>query len=155
MKTKVCCFIGHRKINETVELVDRLSELIKELIVNEKVETFLFGSRGRFNRLCYELVSMNKEKYPNIKRIYIRAEYPYISESYKKILLTEYEETYYPSRILGAGKAVYLERNEEMILKSDICIFYYHESADRRSGRSGTKAAYEFAANHNKRIITV
>ena len=65
----VCCFIGHRTINETEELKLQLCEIIEKLIADENVETFLFGSKSRFNDLCYELVTKYKEQYPHIKRV--------------------------------------------------------------------------------------
>ena len=57
---------------------------------------FLFGSKSRFDDLCYEAVTELKKKYVHIQRIYVRAEFPYIDESYKSYLLKGYEETYYP-----------------------------------------------------------
>lgn len=57
MKMSVCCIFGHRKINETQELRERLSAVIEELMVGQGVDTFLFGSKSRFNDLCYEIVS--------------------------------------------------------------------------------------------------
>lgn len=155
METKVCCFIGHRTIDETEELVEKLSSLIEDLITREKTDTFLFGSRGRFNRLCYELVTKHKDKYPHIKRVYVRAEYPYISDNYRAILLKEYEGTYFPERVIGAGKAAYTERNEELIRKSDICVIYYRETLAPAKRRSGTKIALEYAQKRNKRIISI
>lgn len=73
MKEKTCCFIGHRKIEETSKLRGELYEIIERLIKDEKVDTFLFGSKSRFNDLCHELVTKIKEKYPHIKRVYVRA----------------------------------------------------------------------------------
>ena len=73
MKEKTCCFFGHRKINETEELKSKLIEIIEKLIVEKQVDTFLFGSKSRFNSLCLELVTEIKEKYPHIKRVYVRA----------------------------------------------------------------------------------
>lgn len=70
------CFFGHRTINETEGLKSKLVGIIERLIVDENVDTFLFGSKSRFNNLCLELVTEIKEKYPHIKRIYVRAEYP-------------------------------------------------------------------------------
>ena len=64
MKDKTCCFFGHRKINETEELKLKLLEIIEKLIVEKKVDTFLFGSKSRFNSLCLELVSEKKRKIP-------------------------------------------------------------------------------------------
>ena len=96
MYENTCCFIGHRTINETEDLKSKLNEIIEKLIVDENVDTFLFGSKSRFNSLCLELVTELKEKYPHIKRVYVRAEYLYISERCKNYLLKNYEDTYYP-----------------------------------------------------------
>ena len=65
MKNNTCCFFGHRTINETEELKSKLIELIEKLIAEEKVDTFLFGSKSRFNSLCLELVTVIKEKNPH------------------------------------------------------------------------------------------
>lgn len=86
-KLNTCCFIGHRKIKVTDELVCHLEEIIKSLIVTEKVDTFLFGSRSEFNELCLNIVTNLKKKYSHIKRIYVRAEFPYIDDVYKSYLL--------------------------------------------------------------------
>ena len=153
MKDKTCCFFGHRKINETEELKSKLVEIIEKLIVDEKVDTFLFGSKSRFNSLCLEIVTEIKEKYPHIKRVYVRAEYPYISEHYKNYLLESYEDTYYPERIKASGKAIYIERNYEMIDKSDVCIIYYDERLYPATRKSGTKIALNYAIKREKHII--
>ena len=62
---KTCCFLGHRKIDETEELKSRLKSIITYLIEDEKVEVFLFGSRSDFNSLCHAIVTELKEKYPH------------------------------------------------------------------------------------------
>ena len=67
-KEKTCCFFGHRKIDETEELKNKLSEIIENLIVNENVDTFLFGSKSQFDDLCHKIVTELKEKYPHIRR---------------------------------------------------------------------------------------
>ena len=148
-----CCFFGHRKINETEELKVQVYEVIERLIVDEKVDTFLFGSKSRFDSLCLELVTKLKEKHPHIKRVYVRAEFPIISDSYKAYLLEQYEDTYYPERIVGSGRAVYVERNYEMIHNSRFCIIYYDEEGAPTTRKSGTKIALEYAIKHKKEII--
>lgn len=153
MKINTCCFIGHRVINETEELKSQLREIIERLIVDENVDTFLFGSKSRFNSLCLELVSQMKEKHPHIKRVYIRAEYPLIDEDYKKYLLKYYEDTYYPKEMLGAGKSIYVKRNFEMINKSRFCVIYYDSSYCPDTRKSGTKIAFDYAIKNKKRII--
>ncbi len=152
MQENTCCFIGHRNINETKELKNELRKAVLELIAKNNIDTFLFGSKSQFNELCYKIVSELKEKYPYIKRIYVRAEYPEINEEYKNYLLERYEHTYYPERILNSGKAVYVERNCEMIDKSRFCIIYYNESKVTFGRKSGTKKAYLYALKEKKNI---
>ena len=153
MKDKTCCFFGHRTINETEELKSKLIEIIEKLIVDEKVDTFLFGSKSQFNSLCLELVTELKEKYPHIKRVYVRAEYPDINEQYTNYLLESYEDTYYPDHIRSSGRAAYVERNCEMINKSHYCIVYYDELNAPTTRKSGTKIALDYALRHKKIIL--
>ena len=153
-QNKTCCFIGHRKINETTELINNLNSIIEDLIVNKNVENFLFGSKSDFNGSCYDVVTTLKEKYPYIKRIYVRAELPYINDDYRDFLLKRYEETYYSEKIINAGKAVYVERNCEMIDSSDFCVMYYDENYTPYR-KSGTKIAYDYAVRKGNEIINV
>ena len=155
MHENTCCFFGHRKINETEELKSRLVEIIESLIVEKKIDTFLFGSRSRFNSLSLELVTEMKEKYPHIKRIYVRAEYPYISEDYKNYLLESYEDTYYPEKIMNSGRASYVERNYEMIDNSHYCVVYCDSSDALTIPKSGTQIALDYAIKKGKNVISV
>lgn len=145
---RTCCFFGHREIDETEELKEWLKGTVESLIVNEGVDTFLFGSRSRFNSLCYELVSAMKTKHPQIKRIYVRAEYPIISDSYREYLLKEYEDTYYPESVVGANRFAYIKRNQEIIDKSQFCVVYY----DKEYKAKGTRQALDYALRRNKAI---
>ena len=155
MIENTCCFFGHRTINETEELKSKLNEIIEKLIVDENVDTFLFGSKSRFNSLCLELVTELKEKYPHIKRINVRAEYPDINEQYTNYLLESYEDTYYPEHIIGSGRAAYVERNYEMIDNSRFCTVYYDESNATTTRKSGTKIALDYAIKKKKHIIVL
>ena len=155
MESKTCCFLGHRNINETEELKLKLLKIIEKLIIIEHVDTFLFGSKSRFNSMCLDLVTSLKIKYPHIKRIYVRAEYLNISENYKNYLLESYDETYYPEKIIKSGKAVYVERNYEMIDNSRFCIVYYNYKNSPISRKSGTKIALDYAMKRNKKIIRI
>ena len=155
MERNNCCFLGHRRIAETEELRSKLIVIVEKLILEEGVATFLFGSKSRFNSLCYEIVTEIREKYPHIRRIYVRAEYPHISEQYKNYLLENYEDTYYPKRILNSGRAAYVERNCEMIDKSHYCIVYYDETSAPTTRKSGTKIALNYAIKQRKTIIRI
>ena len=155
MQNKTCSFFGHRTINETEELKKQLTEVIEKLIACAGVDTFLFGSRSRFDSLCLEIVSKIKEKHPHIKRIYVRAEYPTIDDDYLSYLLRSYDDTYFPEKIAGSGRAVYVERNREMIDKSLFCVFYYDKTNAPSIRKSGTKIAFDYATKQEKQIINV
>lgn len=160
-----CCFFGHRKVRNAAIVKRRIYNEVENLIVNKNVGIFLLGSKSEFDDMCCEAVSFLKEKYPHIKRIYVRAEFPDIDDSYKNYILERYDDTYYPEHIKNAGKAIYVERNQEMINKSDYCVVYYDKNyaPPRRSKQnlpsyqpqSGTKVAYDFAVKNNKKIINL
>ena len=164
-KTKACCFFGHRNIWEVDRLRKDLYKIIEDLIVFEMVSVFYFGSKSDFDELCREVVSELKKKHPHIRRIYVRAEFPYIDDSYRDMLLEHFEDTYFPERAINAGKAVYVERNYEMIDKSDFCVAFYDKKylpRKRKNSRrdlfeyqpkSGTRLAYEYVVRKNKKII--
>lgn len=175
-----CCFIGHRKINLTKELEQKLSEIIEDLILFNDVKIFNFGSKSEFNDICHRIVTNFRDKYPDIKRI----SYTCMSESCILEKEREYWEKLYSSfkkskiNLLGvedeieykakysSGKASYIERNYSMIDSSDYCIFYYDKDyvPERKSSKneyiikiakSGTKIAYDYAKRKNKIVINI
>ena len=148
-----CCFFGHRAINETDELRTKITEAVERLITDENVDTFLFGSKSQFDSFCLEIVTEIKEKHPHVKRIYVRAEFPYINDDYLNYLLKFYDDTYYPEKLLSAGRAVYVERNYEMINNSKYCIVYYDEQNAPTTRKSGTKIALDYAIKKGREVI--
>lgn len=155
----VCCCIGHRNIIVNSDLVSRLRECVIHLIVYNGVTTFLFGSKSEFNDLALNVVMEIKKDYPNIKLIYVRAEYPVIIHAYLQYLLTSYDDTFFPKCLGNAGKSIYVERNKFLINESQYCIFYYDDcySPEKKndgqffsSRKSGTKLMFEYANKRNK-----
>lgn len=164
---KACCFFGHRKINETHELIERLTKEIEILIKEKEVSIFYFGSKSEFDDLCHKVVTELKEKYPYIKRVYVRSAYQHIPDWYEDSLLQHYEDTFFPEHIEKAGRAAYVERNQEMINKSDFCVVYYDENylpPRRKNSRrdltdyqpkSGTGIAFDYAIKKNLIIYNI
>ena len=152
MPNGTCCILGHRTIKVTDSIVSELTNTIESLIINNGVTTFLFGSKSQFNDLCYDLVTGAKARYPHIKRIYIRAEFPVIDNDYKTYLLKRYEDTVFPEKLINAGRSVYVQRNYEMIDRSQYCLMYYDKSSKPQSRKSGTEIAYNYALKKNKMI---
>lgn len=176
MESKVCCFIGHRKIERSVELTQRVRDVINDLIGNKGVTTFLFGSRSEFDDLCHEIVTELQKKNPQIKRIMYtcRSEYAVkkeekedLKKSWSNLLkrdvkLKDYDGAIMSERLWSAGKASYVERNQDMINASDYCVFYYDSNyqpprrkySKRSVGdyqpKSGTALAYEYACQRRR-----
>lgn len=164
---KTACFIGHRKIDITESLKERLYNVIEDLMVSRGVTHFLFGSNSQFDSLCHEVVSNIKNKYPYIKRVYVRAQFQKISKEYEQYLLTEYEDTFFAEKAAGAGRLSYIQRNYNMIDKSCVCVVYYNKDYlperkqqkgfcnNEKKTSSGTALAVKYAQMKNKDIINV
>lgn len=177
MEGKVCCFIGHRKIDKSVELTQRVSAVVQDLMENKGVSTFLFGSRSEFDDLCHAIVTELQKNNPQIKRIMYtcRSEYACMKEEKEEreriaravtkrdIKYKDYDGAMMSDRLWSAGKASYVERNQDMINASDYCVFYYNPEYQptRRKyfkrfmgdyqPKSGTQLAFEYA-NRKSRV---
>ena len=165
-KHKSCSFFGHRNIDATPELKQKIKEIIEDLISNHNVTTFLFGSRSDFNYLCHFIVTELKEKYKHIKRIAYTGksecciledkkqkwEEIYLKVLKQKVNLLCVEEEFEHKAKFIAGKASYIERNKAMIDNSDYCIFYFNKHCQYKSG---TAIAYAYAKQKKKCIINV
>lgn len=153
---KTCCIIGHRNFVITTEIALKVNKIVDNLIVNENVTEFLFGSKSNFIDYCYDIVTEYKNRYPNLKRIFVRAEYPLINDDYYKHLKTYYEDSYFYSEKLISNKFSYIRRNKAMIDKSDFCLFYYDKNYFLSTKtQSGTRIAYEYAVKKGKNVINV
>ncbi len=147
-------FIGHRTIEQSETLRGRLAEIVTELIENG-ADTFLFGSKGNFNSLCYEIVSQIKEKYRHIRRVYVRAEYDY-SEKFTEYFLTSYEETFFPDKVRRAGRLSYVIRNQIIVEMCDVLVTYCDMEYKPSTGtKSGTIQAALYAKQKKKQIINL
>lgn len=170
MRTKSCCFIGHRKVEITDELIDSIYSTAEKLILNHNVTLFNFGSKSTFNDICHSVVTELKSKYANLIRTAYctKSEYACLEserESQEKtiskildkdIRLLGFERRVTPEILLKSGKASYIKRNEIMINDSDYCVFYYDINASRNSiVQSGTELAYKYAMKQNKTVVNL
>lgn len=153
---KTCCIIGHRDFKKSKELELKVKSMVLDLIEKENVTCFLFGSKSRFNDFCYDIVTEYKNSYPNLNRIFVRAEYPIISEDYYNYLKNFYEDTYFYDKKLIFNKFSYIRRNQVIIDKSDFCLFYFNDNySPKTKTQSGTGLAYNYALRKNKQILNV
>ncbi|MBE7074025.1 MAG: hypothetical protein E7379_02935 [Clostridiales bacterium] len=161
---KTCTFIGHKKIEATDELFEKTFTLFEKLITKDNVSRFLIGSGSHFNDFCSDILLKLKQKYPFIRRVYVRLEY--YNEDDNSFVCNRYDESYFPKCAIGAGQKSYVVRNYHMIDESDICVFYYDEnyrpisfSPPKRGvnncRRSGTTLAYNYAVKKKKNIYNL
>lgn len=180
-KHKTCSFFGHRYTNLNEEQIEKLKNIIEDLIVNKNVQCFLFGSRSDFDYICHKIVSELKEKYPNIQRkcytcrsetCVLEGEKEHWEEVYsrlrkEKVTLLGVEGEIEHKTKYTSGRANYVERNQAMINDSDYCVFYYDENYQPQSKKyskrsigyyqpnSGTALAYKYAKQKKKEIINI
>ena len=161
-----CCIIGHRKIEENINLIEKFINLIEK----ENITIFNFGFYGEFNDLCYKVLLKLKIKYSQIKLVlyslnnevaYTFEEAEHIKQRYEK------QNKFFPHKCFD--EINYLEdidetkfkfacvlRNKKLINESDYCLFYCRENYTLSNNRnSGTKIAYECAKEQNKNIILI
>ena len=164
---KACSFFGHRDTPQTEELKQKVRETVERLIVEEGVDTFLFGSRSKFDELCHMVVTELKEKYPHIQRIaYLckhesgclagegKKEQCRIKElTGRDVYVREFEDIKRSSRVNSAGRASYVERNYWMINDSDFVVVHLDE--ERNGGKRGTRLAYKYSLRQKKSMLIV
>ena len=158
---KACSFFGHRDTPKTEELKQKVKETVERLILEEGVDTFLFGSRSRFDELCHIVVTELKGKYPHIRRIAYLCKHETAclvgigmeeQRRIKKLMgrdvyVREFEEIKKSDRVNSAGRACYVERNQWMIDESSFVVFLLN---GKQSKRSGTISAFQYAKRINK-----
>ena len=162
---KACSFFGHRDTPQTDELKQKVRETVERLIVEEGVDTFLFGSRSKFDELCHMVVTELKEKYPYIQRIaYLckhesgclagegKKEQCRIKElTGRDVYVREFEDIKRSSRVNSAGRASYVERNYWMIDESCFVTYFLRDIKKK----SGTKMAYLYAKKTGKTLVSL
>ena len=152
----VVAFVGHRTIENYEVVKERLTEVVIALIENESADTFMFGSVGDFSLLCYEVVSELREKYPHIRRVYVRAEYDVISEDGIKYFYSHYEDMFFSDKVLRAGARSYVVRNQVMVDMCDVLVTHCDVNYQPpRKTKSGTQMAVAYALKKNKRVINI
>ena len=160
---KSCSFFGHRDTEQTEELKQKVRETVERLIVEEDVDTFLFGSRSKFDELCHIVVAELKEKYPHIQRIAYLCKHEsgcLVGEGAKMkqqikqltgrdVYVPEYEDIKKSDRVNSAGRAAYVERNYWMIDESNYAIIHINKNYSLRQSTSGAWLVCQYAIKKN------
>lgn len=173
------CFIGHRTVINAEQVEMKLYNTVM-MLIGKGVDTFLFGSKSKFDSICHGVVSHIRKQFPNVVRICYCTphETAFTSKEDKQecelffseklgheILFSDYEKSIVPENTRKANKNAYIMRNMEMINNSDFCVFYYDKDylpPPKKSKnnflpssrpKSGTAIAYRYAKARKKEII--
>lgn len=154
MKTKTCCFTGHRKIPP--EQYHRIAERLREHIIQLIEEgTCYFGAGGAlgFDTLAAQTVLSLKAKYPQIKLILVL---PCVTQTRgwaeKDVAIYEdikskCDKFTYTSREYSRG--CMQKRNRHLVNYSSVCVCYLIEQS------GGTAYTVNYAKAKGLRIINV
>lgn len=122
MEDNTCCFIGQSCILSKKEFRPQICAVVESLIVESKVDTFIFASVNPFVSLCCDVVTQMKEKYPYIKKIF------YLSKKRST------------------------DRYCSMIDRSRFCVIYCNEENEPTARRSAAGFAMRYAAAKKKKL---
>ena len=147
---KICCFAGHRKITDDIEIIKRkLKKGIINLIENHNVTTFYNGGKGDFDWLCAYTVDELKKDYPFISSHLVLAYMP--TEKYKYANnLKIFDTTIYPEMEKTPPKFAIIKRNQWMIDNSKFLIAYVKQSLG-----SGAYKTLSYAQKKNMTMISI
>lgn len=154
MQEKICSFFGHRLLGDidSVVLFENLKKVIEELIVKKEFFTFYFGGFGEFDDLCHKVVTVLREKYPYIRRVYCLSDVQFLRRSKRPKYLRDedYEEFIYLELSYDYWYTRLYYRNCEIINESSFIIFYTNKNEN-----SGAYKAYKYAIRKNKNYINL
>lgn len=124
MNTKICCFAGHRKITDDIEIIkEKLKKEIISLIENHNVTTFYNGGKGDFDWLCAHTVDDLKKDYPFISSQLVLAYIPKEKNKYAYTLKI-FDSMIYPKMEKTPPRFAIIKRNQWMINDSNFLIAY-------------------------------
>lgn len=145
-------FFGHRIVNNWNVVEEKLEQVIRSIIEHHNGVVFLFERDGDFDQMVSSTVRRLKNKtdrydlslvwvLPYIKADYIK-NYHEFSQYYDEIEVCEQSSAIHP-------KAAFLKRNQTMIDRSDLIIFYVEHT------KGGAYQAYKYAVLKNKNYIKI
>ena len=146
------CFFGHREIADFRIAEEKTEKLINELIKKKEYVEIAVGRDGEYDQIVSSAVIRAKKNfsYGNCCLICVLP-YPRAIFSENK---TEFEKYYDEIEICEESlcahpKAAIQKRNQSMIDRSDLCVFY----VEHKSG--GAYATMKYAIKQNKKIINL
>lgn len=163
MKYKTCCFIAPYSTRLSDDDIKKLELILNDIVINANVRTFLFGFQTDIDFVCYRILKNIKDKYPNIKLIYLQKGFKNLIKKNYKDKFKLYDKSYYPKKDACTGELSPFKRHEIYIDNSDYCIFYQRkDDKDIKVFDSSNlpldidkTIAYNYAMQKKKEIINI
>ena len=149
MEEMICSFFGHRKIDVSEALNEKLEQAVKKAL-EYGCRTFYFGGYGEFDSLCYQTVSKIKRENPQIeiKLVFCVALEKHLRKKVRYFNSEDYDEIVYLSPSFnGWYKSIYF-RNCAMIDRSCYIIFYAEKKEE-----SGAYKAFKYASKKKGAVL--
>lgn len=127
MKIFRVCFFGHRIIDNSMVIEEKLERIIRELLITKDYVEFKIGRNGEFDQLVASTVRRCKRSIRDDNSALVLT-LPYMTAEYKNN--TDAFHQYYDEvEICSAPterhfKAMYQFRNRSMVDRSDLVVFY-------------------------------
>lgn len=149
---KYCSVFGHAKIQDTEELRKIIKLTFKDMIISKNVRNFYFGGFGKFDEICWEIITELKSQFNDVKRIFCLSD-PRHKNSSKRpswIKTNDYEEIIYFDLDYDYWYTRIYYRNCEIINHSDYVVFFVEHM-----GNSGAYKTMKYAIKKKKNIINL
>ncbi|MFI3229756.1 MAG: hypothetical protein R3Y23_06340 [Bacillota bacterium] len=146
---KICSFFGHRDVEDTQDLANKINEIVTDLIENKNVTIFWFDGYCDFSDYCLREVTKQKDKYPYLQRKFCMS--THINDKPPKwVNLCDYDGVEHLDFFDYWYTRIYY-RNCEMINQSDYVVF----NITNKNSNSGAYKAYKYAKSKKARIIEI
>lgn len=154
MKSKTCCFTGHRDIPaQKIPAIEKRLEEEAEALIHQGVLYFGTGGARGFDTLAAQVVLRLKARYPHIRLILVLPCREH-TRGWTKNDIHAYEHIF-----AHADKIVYVsqkyvsgcmqKRNRHLVDYSAYCVYY------QTAGAGGTAYTVRYAASRGVRLIPV
>ena len=137
-----CCFFGHR--DTPSHIADQILPLLRRLVEERKIERFLVGNEGGFDKMVASSLAEIKKEHPTVRCSIVLAYMPTTKSEPLPL------ETIYPEGLENVPKRFAIDRRNRWMLKqSDMTVCYVRNSI-------GNAARYlEIAQKNGKTVVNL
>lgn len=147
---RTCMFCGHSKIYSGYEkLKENLTLVVSDLIEHKKVEKFLIGNYGQFDRMSASICLDLKRLYPDIKVELVLPYYRHQVDEYERVYYLKFDNVIIPELENVPYRYRITKANEYMVKRSDIVVTYVNKTT------GGAAKTMAYAKRMDKKIINL